>query len=211
MSTVRVADSAFPVTTLGPGRRFVLWTQGCGFRCAGCTSPDWLSTEGGVDIPVSELAASFLDCVPHRLHGLTLSGGEPLLQAEPLLELWTAIRRARPEQTLVLFTGFTVEEIDASPVVAARELAGAADLLISGRYERDLDDGQGLRGSSNQRLDIPRSEWEGLRTRFERATRRIQLLLRADHALFAGVPPTDFRDRLLGRGAFRDSFVGAVR
>ncbi len=70
-------------TVDGPGVRFVAFLQGCNLRCGCCHNPDTWDPAGGKEITAAELAAK---AVRYREYfgidgGVTLSGGEPLLQA----------------------------------------------------------------------------------------------------------------------------------
>ncbi len=68
----------------GPGVRFVVFLQGCPLRCGVCHNPDTWSPSGGVEHTAAELADMALRYRAYFGHtgGVTLSGGEPLLQAE---------------------------------------------------------------------------------------------------------------------------------
>jgi pyruvate formate lyase activating enzyme len=82
-------------TVDGPGVRVVIWTSGCMYRCLYCHNPDtWTMTNG---IPVSvERAAVELRKYSHGLKvmsgGLTISGGEPLMQHRFVLKLFAAAK-----------------------------------------------------------------------------------------------------------------------
>ena len=70
-------------TVDGPGVRFVLFVQGCHLRCGCCHNPDTWSGQGGKEASAAELAAR---AARYREYfgsegGVTVSGGEPLLQA----------------------------------------------------------------------------------------------------------------------------------
>lgn len=74
----------------GPGVRFVVFTQGCPLRCACCHNPDTWDTKGGREMSADELVQK---CLRYREYfgaegGITVSGGEPLLQAERVAELF---------------------------------------------------------------------------------------------------------------------------
>ncbi len=79
----------------GPGIRFIIFFQGCTNRCAYCHNPDTWSLKGGEEMSVSEL----LDKAEHYRSywgdkgGITVSGGEALLQIDFLLELFTEAHR----------------------------------------------------------------------------------------------------------------------
>ena len=74
----------------GPGVRFVVFMQGCNLRCGCCHNPETWETAGGTEYSVTELADK---TERYREYfkdngGITLTGGEPLLQAEFVSELF---------------------------------------------------------------------------------------------------------------------------
>ena len=68
----------------GPGVRFVVFTQGCPLRCKCCHNPDTWKTDGGTGYTPTELVRRALRFREYfgKDGGITVSGGEPLLQAE---------------------------------------------------------------------------------------------------------------------------------
>jgi anaerobic ribonucleoside-triphosphate reductase activating protein len=139
------------VTVLGPGTRYVLWVQGCHRNCPGCIAAKSHDPAAGKEIPVNALA---VEIALSGADGLTISGGEPFLQAEALAELVRQIRQKRP-MGVIVYTGYLYEELLAMP--EAKPFLDEIDLLIDGPYVQALDDGKSLRGSSNQRV-IPLTE-----------------------------------------------------
>lgn len=73
----------------GPGLRSVIFLQGCSLRCKYCHNPDSWSASGGEPISSGELTRQIKQLIPYldKDGGITLSGGEPLLQPEFILEL----------------------------------------------------------------------------------------------------------------------------
>jgi anaerobic ribonucleoside-triphosphate reductase activating protein len=131
----------------GPGRRFAVWLQGCPLRCPGCCNPEMLPFTGGEARVATELAAA-ASAVP-GLEGVTLLGGEPFAQAEAASVFAETVRAAG--QSVMVFSGYTLAELRASPHAAA--LLGACDLLVDGRYDRTCPEPAGGRrwiGSANQ-------------------------------------------------------------
>jgi anaerobic ribonucleoside-triphosphate reductase activating protein len=187
---LRWAEMAAPVRTLGPGARVALWVQGCSLACPGCIAPHWQQAGGGSVEPVERVAARVVELSRYEQakDGLSLSGGEPLQQADAALCLWGLVREALPGFTLVLFTGYRLAEVRKMGG-AALSLVQAADLVVEGRYVAALDDGVGLRGSSNQRIVANRGNFEPVATALSRAPRRMELHPRPDGALLAGLPP----------------------
>ncbi len=72
----------------GPGIRYVLFLQGCGLRCQYCHNPDTWQMGGGKLMDSEEVMADILTYRNFiRSGGVTLSGGEPLLQPEFALDI----------------------------------------------------------------------------------------------------------------------------
>lgn len=146
---LRVSRIAAPITVLGPGRRAVVWVQGCTLACPGCASVDTWDAAGGRSVRVEDVVAEVLELVDqHGLDGITVSGGEPFQQAEAVADVLDALRAARADLDTVVFTGY-----DAA--VARRRsvrLARLADVLVAGRYDRTQPSDQPLLASANQRI-----------------------------------------------------------
>jgi len=83
-------------TVDGPGVRVVAWTSGCMFRCVYCHNPDTWAMSNGIPVTVAR-AIEELRKYRRALHvmsgGLTLSGGEPLMQHRFAVKLFQAARR----------------------------------------------------------------------------------------------------------------------
>ncbi len=80
----------------GPGVRFVVFLSGCGFRCAYCHNPDTWARPAAMEMSPDEVLAKALRYKPYwrGTGGITLSGGEPLLQPDFAAELFDAAHRA---------------------------------------------------------------------------------------------------------------------
>ena len=81
-------------TVDGPGIRYVVFMQGCPLRCNCCHNPDTWSKQGGTEWTVPELMARVIRCRNYFgfKGGITVSGGEPLLQSEFVRELFLAAK-----------------------------------------------------------------------------------------------------------------------
>jgi anaerobic ribonucleoside-triphosphate reductase activating protein len=159
--TLAVAATHPSCTVLGPGRRFVVWVQGCPFRCRGCVSPQWLPFEGGTPRPVDELAAEIAGA---GADGLTVSGGEPFAQAGALVGLVGAVRGLRPDLDLLVYTGYTLGALTRHGSADQRALLAVTDILVDGRYVESLHGDLLWRGSRNQCVRFPtgRYSWADL-------------------------------------------------
>lgn len=79
----------------GPGVRFGIFMQGCPNRCVYCHNPDTLSFSGGSEYEAREAAERALRCRCYfgRDGGVTVSGGEPLMQAPFVTELFSILKK----------------------------------------------------------------------------------------------------------------------
>ena len=192
--SVNVAEICVGTTALGPGLRSVVWVQGCPFRCAGCLAPDWIPDRKANRIPVDDLADALLG--NPAVCGLTLSGGEPMAQAGPLADLVSEVR-SRRSVSVVCFTGYRLNQLltDTAPTAAGR-LLDAVDVLIDGRYVEMLNDGRGLRGSTNQNVhylgdNIAPQEYD-----FFGAERSAEVRIGTRSVTLVGVPPLGLVDHI---------------
>ena len=129
----------------GPGNRFVLWTQGCSKGCSECFNPETWSTNIYKELSptqIFELIKNF------EVDGVTISGGDPLEQEDELLELLMLLSTMRLRKGVILFSGFTRAEISSNFI--REQCLKYIDVLVDGRYEKNLKIDFSLRGSSNQ-------------------------------------------------------------
>lgn len=77
-------------TVDGPGVRFVVFFQGCPMRCQYCHNPDTWNMADGKEMAVDEILEKFQrNRAFYRTGGITATGGEPMVQMDFLLELFT--------------------------------------------------------------------------------------------------------------------------
>ncbi len=193
---LRIHKMLAGIRTLGPFDRFVIWTQGCRRRCPGCISPSSRSFDGGKVMDIDAVARRVLrhgDC-----EGLTISGGEPFLQAAGLCALIDALRAQR-DLGVIVYTGYTLEELqEPDAPYASGSLLSRLDLLIDGPYIEALNDDKSLRGSSNQRV-IPLTDryLSQLPLYGADGDRRIELRAGSDGIFAAGIPSKEIAKQLV--------------
>ena len=115
----------------GPGKRIVIWVQGCKHHCYHCFNPEThaFKTDNLIDT----------DAIIKKINqqqgvcGVTFSGGEPL---EYPLAISEIIREINPELSTILYSGYTLEEVlsDQDKTMVIRQ----CDLSILGRYNDTL-------------------------------------------------------------------------
>lgn len=104
-------------TVDGPGIRFVVFVQGCPMRCKYCHNPDSWSTETNQQMSVSEILEKY-DGVKEfvKSGGLTVTGGEPLMQIDFVTELFKAVKAKNIHTALdtsgILFNKGNTAKID---------------------------------------------------------------------------------------------------
>lgn len=141
----------------GPGIRFVVFTQGCPHNCQGCHNPQTHDFDGGKYVDVDEIVQK-IDEDP-LLKGITLSGGEPFMQAETLSSMIKKINNKN--LNIITYSGFTYEQLleKANDENCFLELLNQTDILIDGKFElNNKKEDLKFRGSSNQRaIDVKKS------------------------------------------------------
>ncbi len=81
-------------TVDGPGTRFVVFVQGCPMRCAYCHNPDTWPMTGGTVMEVSDILDQYeRNKSFYTKGGITVTGGEPLMQPDFLIELFTECKK----------------------------------------------------------------------------------------------------------------------
>ena len=146
---LRIGAKKISTSANGPGRRFVIWCQGCNFHCEGCINESFQDPDGGSLVSIDELFEEIWS-MKDSIDGVTFSGGEPFLQAAALSVL--AERVQSLGLTVVCYTGFLFERLTEGAVPGARSLLANCDLLIDGLFEKEKRAPLKWRGSSNQRL-----------------------------------------------------------
>jgi anaerobic ribonucleoside-triphosphate reductase activating protein len=158
--TVRVARLLARTGVLGPGSRSVVWTQACALRCAGCLAPESWNGDHGELWSVERLAEWLLEV--DDTDGLTLSGGEPFLQATALCRLVDLLRAHRPGLSVMSYSGYRLEVLRARGTHAQRELLGRLDILVDGPFVAQRRAPLRWRGSANQRIHVLSNRHPGL-------------------------------------------------
>ena len=148
-NAIRIAGLVGDSIVDGPGLRFAVFVQGCPHNCAGCHNPHTHDPQGGR----LEQTQNVIEQISKNplLDGVTLTGGEPFLQAKEL----TPIAKYAKENGLdvLIYTGYLWEELAADNDPDCLELLACADILIDGRFvleKRRLS--MPYRGSENQRI-----------------------------------------------------------
>ncbi len=143
----------------GKGMRTAIFLQGCPHGCIGCHNPQTHDPMGGTEMSVEEIMDPVFKNV--ILDGITLTGGEPFMQAEGAAKL--AELAKSNGLNVWTYTGYKYEQILSSENPSWLKLLSLSDVLIDGRFEKaekTLD--KPFVGSKNQRvIDVKQSLKDG--------------------------------------------------
>ena len=137
-------------TVDGPGIRFVVFMQGCPLRCKYCHNPDSWILNDGEERSVLDLTAEIIKYKNYygQKGGLTVSGGEPLLQIDFVTALLKEVK-SRGINTAVDTSGFTFDIDDEECVKKHEELDKYTDLYLLDIKHIDNDNHKSITGVSN--------------------------------------------------------------
>jgi len=172
---------------LGPGLRYVVWVQGCPFRCPHCETPESRSFSPNILINVNELAQDIIS--RPKIEGITISGGEPMEQAGFLADLLEIVLAKRPELNVISYTGYQIEQLKKDD---ALRFISCLDVLIDGQYIHEKNDNLGLRGSSNQRVHFLTERLSDYTEMFTEDPRKIEIRFRGPYVSVIGLTNSEY-------------------
>ncbi len=181
---LRIAHVVDATGAEGPGSRFALWVQGCSLRCPGCCNPELFQASGGREVEAAALSAQAL--ATPGLEGVTVLGGEPFEQAAAVADFCARVRAGG--LSVMVFSGYTLDELRARRDAATDALLAAADLLVDGRYQQEQPDSRRRWvGSTNQVLHFLTPRYSSADPRFA-APNTVELRLEGGRLTVNGWP-----------------------
>jgi anaerobic ribonucleoside-triphosphate reductase activating protein len=150
--TMQIAQIVPCTEAEGPGKRFAVWFQGCPLRCPGCCNPEFLPFKGGHARSLRAMTEELQRAKEENgVEGITLMGGEPFAHAPASLALACASRQL--SLSVMVFSGYTIEELQQRTEREVAELIALTDILVDGPYIREQPDTERRWiGSRNQRI-----------------------------------------------------------
>jgi anaerobic ribonucleoside-triphosphate reductase activating protein len=193
VSWINLASWLSSTEAEGPGRRAALWVQGCQFLCAGCCNPSFLRIAPRDLVPavslVERLSAAKSE---HNIEGLTMLGGEPLLQAKGLSVLAAGAQGLG--LSVMVFTGYTLEELRSDPLPGSERLLDHTDVLVDGRYVAELpEQHRAWAGSSNQRFHYLTDRYDSRIEQADGGRQRVEIRLGESGRVEVNGWPADFK------------------
>ena len=152
MVTGRIHSRESFGTVDGPGIRYVVFMQGCPLRCLYCHNPDTWKMTGGTQVTADELLAEYdHNKAFYRNGGLTVSGGEPLVQIDFLLELFRKAK-AKGIHTCIDTSGVTYDEKNEAYKTKLDSLMELCDLVMLDIKHIDSERHKALTGKGNENI-----------------------------------------------------------
>jgi anaerobic ribonucleoside-triphosphate reductase activating protein len=136
----------------GPGKRYALWVQGCPIKCPGCCNPEMIPFEDREFLSVEDLLEEIRVAKEEQgIKGVSLLGGEPMIQAEALVPLAQGVQEMG--LTVMIYTGYNHVFLSKGKKPGAIDLLKATDLLVAGPYLKERPDTtRRWIGSTNQTI-----------------------------------------------------------
>ncbi len=136
----------------GPGVRSVVFLQGCPMRCRYCHNPETWDISGGEEKEAAEVFKFLIRYKPYWRNngGVTVSGGEPLLQMDFVTELFTLLKAKNVE--IALDTSGALFSDDPAWLEKLRKLMQVTDLFLLDIKEWDSEKHKALTGRSNENI-----------------------------------------------------------
>jgi anaerobic ribonucleoside-triphosphate reductase activating protein len=161
----KIAGIYWDDTAAAPGISLSVYFSGCHFHCPGCHNPEAQDFNYGreYDLDIRQEIIQKLN-KNGVMRTLSILGGEPLNEENigDVLNLIGWCKLEYPDLKIYVWTGYTIEELEARDDDDVRAVLRNITCLIEGRYEQDKRDTTlPLRGSSNQRIIMMENYHEG--------------------------------------------------
>lgn len=156
MTNIKIMSITHNSVVDGDGIRDVIFTAGCPHHCYGCHNFGTWNINNGKEKSVEDI----LKNLNLRCH-LTLSGGEPFMQAKQLKELILEYKKLKKNPNIWIYSGYLFEDLIKNSVFL--DLLKECDVLVDGKFEmHNKERGLKFKGSKNQRIiDIKKSLEKG--------------------------------------------------
>lgn len=148
-----IARILYPIKVLGPGNRVGIWFDGCRHKCDKCSNPELWDYDEKYNVSI-ETIIKLIDTIAinNRIDGFTITGGDPFEQPEALEEVLCYISTISDD--VIVYTGYEYNQIK------HKNILDKIAVLIDGKYIDVLNEGNILKGSSNQNIIILKDKYK---------------------------------------------------
>lgn len=184
-----VARILYPVEVLGPGKRIGIWFCGCPHKCKGCSNPELWEFQAKYKTSLDTILTLIKTIArDNHVDGFTITGGDPMFQADDLQMLITHLREISSD--ILVYTGYEIEEL-------SDDHLKNISVLIDGKYIEERNINCILRGSDNQRIHILNTDVQRKYSLYlQNVSNQIQNFTTSDGIISVGIHNPDFLNNL---------------
>lgn len=185
-----VARILYPIKVLGPGNRVGIWFNGCRHKCNKCSNPELWDYDEKYNVSI-ETIKQLIDTIAinNRIDGFTITGGDPFEQPEALEEVLSYIFTISDD--VIVYTGYDYNQIKQDKIL------DKVAVLIDGKYIDDLNEGDILKGSSNQNIIILNEKYKEKYEKYIANTKsEIQNFNTKDGVISVGIHRSGYKEDL---------------
>ncbi|MFN3478629.1 MAG: 4Fe-4S single cluster domain-containing protein [bacterium] len=174
----------YPIYNLGPGERVGLWLQGCSIQCKNCISKHTWYTSKKHEVKIETLAEKINS---FKTDKITISGGEPLDQAQNLILLLQKIKPTKND--ILLYTGYTLKNFIKKNPELWKEIKKLVDVIIDGPFIWGKETNLIWKGSENQKMYILNKNLLPIYKEYKQQTKKSLQIVENDGEFFlVGIP-----------------------
>lgn len=157
MKILYIARVLYPIKNLGPGERLGIWVSGCDRSCRGCANPELRVRKPEHQISLNNFK-KLVFMLPILPDGITITGGEPFEQSKELSSLceWLSDKVSKD---ILVYTGYTLQQLKDKCDKDVNRLLSQIAALVDGEYIEELNRGNRIKGSENQKLYVLRPQY----------------------------------------------------
>jgi anaerobic ribonucleoside-triphosphate reductase activating protein len=193
---MNIARILYPVKVLGPGDRVGIWLCGCKRECHLCSNPELWKPQPKYELTLPNIK-KLIDNIANKnkITGFTITGGEPMEQAEELSELLTFL--ALISKDIIIYSGYTLYELQQNPSNDIKNILSTIAVLIDGEYIEERNNDVILRGSDNQRINVLNPNFKNIYDEYlKTAHNQIQNFTTTDGVVSVGIHKKRFLEEI---------------
>ena len=174
----------YPIYTLGPGSRVVIWTKGCSKKCKNCSNPELWNINKSKNRDVKSLFQIILNISKeNHIDGITFTGGDPLEQFNELIEFVGLLKNITND--ILVYTGDYFKDLGKD---IQEEIKKNIPILIDGPYIDELNfKDVKLRGSKNQNIIFFNKKLKNIYKKYMIKDRMIQNVIMGQKLISIGI------------------------
>ncbi len=181
-SQINVAAEIQESVANGPGKRYVIWVQGCPFECPGCFNSEFQPFLPNKLVDIFTLSRRILSV--KTIEGVTYTGGEPFMQCEALIKLNKIL--IKKGLSIISYTGYTLDELHRLENPLVSEFLSQLDILIDGRFLQKYKANLLWRGSNNQNVHFLTDRYNEYKSKIDSGG-EIELIVGNDNITYTGI------------------------